>query len=124
MKLIAACLALLCTLLLTPHTQAQTLEAGTWTGKITPPDGQTLDITYEVAVANDSLRISMVIPEMGTFPFEDIRLEEDVLTFFWEPGEPLGCNLQRGDDGIFKGECSDIEGTTGQLTMVPPKDGE
>lgn len=124
MRTIAAGLALLCILFLSPDVQAQTLKAGTWTGQITPPDGQTLDITYEVSTANDSLKISMIVPERGTFPFEDITLEDGVLSFFWEAGEPLGCNLTLGEDGTFAGECSDIEGTSGQLTMVPPEDGE
>ena len=126
MKTNIASLALLATLtlLLTPRAQAQTLEAGTWTGRISPPSGQTLDITYEVAVANDSLKISISVPEIGTFPFQDIRLEEDVLSFYWEPNEPLGCNLKRAENGTFSGECSDLEGNTGQLTMIPPEDGE
>jgi hypothetical protein len=125
MKMTAAALALFfCVFLLTPRAQAQTLAPGTWTGKISPPSGQSLDITYEVNVPNDSLQIEIIVPEIGSFPLQDIKLEQDALSFYWEPDEPLGCNLKRAEDGSYAGECSDLDGNSGQLTMLPPADGK
>lgn len=106
-----------------PHTaHGQALQTGTWTGEIIPPEGFVNAVTYDVIATNDSLAITLNVPNMGTIPFEDIALNADTLTFSWELGVALQCSLTLQDDGSFDGECGDAQGITGIVTMVPPKD--
>lgn len=102
---------------------AQTLEAGTWTGTMTPPGNPTVDVTFAVSYENGNLAIVLSVPQANmTAPFHDVELEDDALSFWWEPGVRVDCKLTRQDDGSFAGDCSDGGGGTGQLTMVPPPD--
>ena len=68
---------------------APQLAAGTWTGVITPPDGQAVDVTYDVTVKNDTLAISINAAQYGTFPAQQIKNEVDKLSFTFSPGPNL-----------------------------------
>ena len=100
---------------------AQTLAVGTWTGFIIPPGESSTDMTYQVTIENDSLKVMMVVPDGPSFPFVRIRFEEKTLLFDWEPGVVVHCKLEPSDDGGYKGECVDDSGATGTMAMVPPK---
>lgn len=124
----APTLALLCVTALTlgicPTVQAQSspLKPGTWTGEIIPPDGFTLQVEYEVTATSDSLAIDLSVPTMGTFPFENIAIEADTLSFSWEMNVLLYCSLIRQANTNFEGECGDAQGITGVITMIPPQE--
>ena len=101
---------------------AQKLETGTWTGTVVDPGGQSYDVTFVVQTAGDSLKIDMTGgPEGATFPFLDIRFDNGKLMFQWEPGSPVNCTLEPVATGGFSGPCTDDDGESGLLTMVPPK---
>ena len=102
----------------------QALEAGTWTGTITGPEGDMVSVEYEVASGSDALEITLQPPleagDMPPMPFEDLVLDDDVLQFAWFPGERIECMLEKNDDGSFEGPYSDAAGDTGFMTMAPP----
>jgi hypothetical protein len=100
---------------------AQKLEAGTWTGTVAPPDGGALEVTYEVKVAGDTVAITIVAAGQGSFAFNDVKVANGKLTFTWAPGPTLKCELALREDKSWAGPCTDPGGSTGQLTMIPPK---
>lgn len=119
MKNVLATLALLC--LFVPLAQAQSLEQGTWTGTVTSPSDEIVDVTYEVSVENDTLAVTLKAP-MGDFPFSDIEVSDTDFKFSWSPGPLLTCLLKKQDNGRYTGECADDGGDTGFLVMIPPGD--
>ena len=98
----------------------QTLKSGIWTGTIEPPDGEYLDIKYNVRVESDTLKIRIITPEFGEFETTDVRIVDGVLLFGFSPGQPLSCELKPRDGGRFRGACVDSDGDPGYLTMIPP----
>ncbi|MDH3207173.1 MAG: hypothetical protein OEO79_11210 [Gemmatimonadota bacterium] len=98
---------------------AQELELGTWTGLMSPPQGEGVPVTYQVARTAGDLSIVMNNVQLGDIPFTDPRLEGDQLTFWWEPGTRVDCTLSRQASGAFEGSCSAGNGE-GAITMVPP----
>jgi hypothetical protein len=114
--------ALLCFGLAVPRLHAQSLAAGTWTGTMTPPTSGTVTVTYAVAGTGDSITISMKAPDGRQLPFNHIRFESGKLLFDWSPGgTTVTCALESQPDGGYRGPCTDLEGKTGHLAMVPPK---
>lgn len=98
---------------------AQDLQDGVWTGTVSPPGGEDVDVTYEVSHEGSELAVKMVTP-MGNFPFAEVRFEEGVLLFSWSPGPVLECRLDPDDDGSYYGDCVEEDDEPGQLLMVPP----
>jgi hypothetical protein len=100
---------------------AQKLQAGTWTGTIAPPDADPFEFTFAVSMSGDTVRIT-ANGEMGSFPFNDVKVLADRITFTFEPGDThVSCTLMLGENGVYKGDCLDADGGTGVITMVPPK---
>jgi len=97
------------------------MEQGTWTGLMSPPQGEGVPVTYAVGVTDGTLSIAMNNVQLGDMPFSDVRLDGDDLTFWWEPdpGTRVECALLRQDDRSFEGPCTAGDGE-GILTMVPP----
>lgn len=101
-----------------PRLHAQ-LAPGTWSGSITPPSGQTMVVTYEVARLGDSLTARIIAP-MGEFPLRSLRLEDTHLRFSWDAGREITCDLLARPDRGYAGECVDDSGRGGQMIMLPP----
>jgi hypothetical protein len=101
---------------------AQALTPGTWTGTMSNPVGGSVDVTFAVGGTPDTPTISMsvsMLPE--PIAFNDIRLDGQTITFWWEPGVRVDCQLTRDAAGGFAGTCSDGSGSgDGRMTMVPP----
>jgi hypothetical protein len=115
-------------LLLAAPLSAQEMAAGIWSGTVSPPDDAPFDVTYEVSYGEEGeLQITLFPPQgLGAppeIPFNEVELEEGVLTFSWFAGVDLTCELVRQEDGVFEGECIDAGGTPGILVMVPPDGG-
>lgn len=107
---------------LAPGVHAQHLAAGTWTGTMSPPDNDDVAVTYDIVAAGDSLAITMHGPGERQVPFTHIRFEDGKLLFEWNPGgTDIQCTLEPQADGGYQGPCTDSEGKTGHLAMVPPK---
>ncbi len=103
--------------------EGQGLTPGTWSGSFSNPAGQvTLSVTYDVGGTVEAPTVSMsvsMVPE--PIPFNDIRLDGQTMTFWWEPGVRVDCTLTRDASGGYAGACSDGSGSgEGRLTMVPP----
>src|SRR5690606_33184807 len=74
--------------------EAQKLEAGKWSGTVTPPDEPiATQVTYDVTVRGDTISITATAAEHGSFQFSDVRLSGDTLTFWFTPGPRVDCTL-------------------------------
>ena len=103
---------------------AQKLEAGKWTGRVSPPGGEApVDVTYDVTLKGDTIGITVVAGEHGSFPFSEVKLVDKTLTFWFQPGPRVDCKLDQKDDGSFEGACRDAQGGDARMLMLPPKKG-
>ena len=109
-----ACLAV-------PTLWAQTLQEGAWTGTAVGPDGQPFDLVFNVSETEGALAILLDVAGQGTFPVDNINLQGKELTYtIATGGAVLSCSLMAQDDGRYEGECVDLQGAPGQVTMIPP----
>ena len=104
---------------------APALEAGTWTGHLTPQNHPEMQIplAYEVAHDDGKLAITLVSDAGARTAVDDVALADSALTFtFLEPdaGVPLACSLLPQANGRYVGRCTDPEGKWGLFTMIPP----
>lgn len=105
---------------------AQTLAPGTWSGSVTDPGGDEAAVTYEVSVTGDTLHINMtvVVPDgPPAFPFTNIHFDQGKLLFTWNANVDINCSLDPVEGGGYAGTCTDTEGKSGQMRMIPPKNG-
>jgi hypothetical protein len=107
-------------LVLPSGVSGQQLKTGTWTGTVTPPDGPMVEATFDVRESGDSVTIMLSV-EFGDFPFSDIEVSSDRLTFRFEPGTPVDCVLMLQENGSYSGDCTDSDGEIGVLVMTPPE---
>ena len=113
----------LAALLLPASLAAQKLTAGTWTGTVTPPDGPTLEVTFDVRVSGDTTKITLKGPP-GEFPLGDVKVEPTRLLFSFSPGgDTVRCTLLLKEDKSYSGDCLDDRGGKGVIVMRPPKAG-
>lgn len=105
--------------------RAQTLAAGTWTGSVTDPGGDEAPVTYEITQAGDTLHINMTVqvPDGPSFAFTNVRFDQGKLLFTWSANIDINCSLDPADGGTYAGTCTDSEGNSGQMKMIPPKNG-
>jgi len=124
MRFLKPCLPLAVALMAaaTGPAAAQQLPYGGWTGTMTPPGGQPINVMYEVGELDGVLTIVMrALMVQEVIPFRDIRVEADALVFWWEPGIRVDCRLARQTNGSYEGPCTaGGAGGAGALTMVPP----
>lgn len=100
----------------------QSLQAGSWSGTMTPPNESAVEVTFQVTGSGDSLAITMVLPGQGSTPFSQIRWEGGKLLFQWHAGDLLvKCELTQQESGGYRGPCTDDKGMTGQIDMLPPR---
>jgi len=122
MKIVTTLCATIClaALIVVPGLQAQDLVSGKWTGTVAPPN-EVIDVTYDIETANDTLTVMMNAP-MGSFPFRNINVDGDHITFTWSTRvADLNCDLERQEDGSYTGDCVLDNGNSAQMLMVPPK---
>jgi hypothetical protein len=95
------------------------LPTGEWTGTITPPEGAAEAVTFTVGEAGGELQISFDVGGV-TFDFRDIQVTDDAINFTWNPGIDVHCQLDLQEDSSYAGPCTDTNGDTGHIAMVPP----
>jgi hypothetical protein len=101
------------------------LDAGRWTGTLTPmnhPDMAT-PVAYDVRYDGGRLAVDLIGPNGTTTSTHAPRLVGDTLFFsFDEPEEQvrLDCALGRSDTGTYAGRCVDPSGKWARFTMVAP----
>ena len=115
-------LAVIVTAIMAPALSAQDLQSGTWTGEIIMPDGNSVDVMYEVASTADSLGITIAAGPMGTFKTSNIELSDKELAFDWQPGPVVFCALKKKANGSYEGACAPEGDEEGIMIMNPPKD--
>ena len=99
---------------------AAKLETGKWTGIVTPPDGNAVNVTYDVTYAADTLKITIIANEHGTFQATESKLEGTKLSFKFRPGPEVVCVLEK-KEAKFEGSCTDEGGGVALIDMSPPK---
>ena len=99
---------------------AQKLTPGQWTGTISPPNGPSLNATFDVRMAGDTTRITAKA-DGRELNFTEVKVEATRLLFTFTAGATVKCTLLRKDDKSFSGDCLDEGGSKGVIVMVPPK---
>ena len=100
---------------------AQKLTPGTWTGTMSPPGNQTMDMAFDVRVSGDTTKITM---KGGGLEMEvtGVKVEASRLLFTFTPGDAtVQCTLLLRDDKSYSGDCVDLQGAKGVIVMKPPK---
>lgn len=99
------------------------LAVGKWTGSVAPPNGDALELEFNVTAPNDSTKIDLTITAMSmTMPLTNIKLDGTKLSFSFLAGDTdVKCTLEKKDTGAYVGPCADQSGQGGPMTMVPPK---
>jgi len=122
-KSLPAILTLLaCCLLPNGDAVGQQLQTGEWTGYIVPPNGEKTDVIFDVSTESDSTRISVISQEAGTLPLSNIGVADDRISFEWEPGQLLMCDLKLTEEGFYKGDCLPEDGgDPGMIVMNQPE---
>ena len=122
MKKLAMVLPAVLPLLAFVPAQAQKLEPGKWTGRVIPPGEETpTEVTYDVTLRGDTIGIAVNAGEHGTFVFNEVKLNDGTLSFWFTPGPRVECTLTRREDGVFQGPCREEDGDTATMVMIPPK---
>jgi hypothetical protein len=99
---------------------AQKLTPGTWTGSISPPNGQTINAAFDVKASGDTTLITLKA-DGREINFTGVKVEADRLLFTFATDAIVSCTLQRKDDKSYSGNCVDGRGGSGTIVMVPPK---
>lgn len=99
---------------------AQKLTAGTWTGSITPPNGQTINAAFDVKSAGDTTLITLKA-DGRELNFTGVKVDADQLLFTFAVDAIVTCTLQRKEDKSYSGNCVDGRGGSGTIVMIPPK---
>jgi hypothetical protein len=108
-----------------PTAAQDKIETGMWTGTVFTPDGEVIDLSYDVSYADDGLAIELILPAdlgMGNIMAGSPMHEGDAIVFTLDVGEQVSCSLMAQDDGQFEGECIDSTGGAALMTMIPPED--
>ena len=96
------------------------LAVGTWTGSVTPPnEPEPQNITFEVSYKADTLAITLVAGDHGSFPLNDIQVTDSKISFSFTPGPKVVCALETKGIG-YAGDCKDDEGNIVPMSMAPP----
>jgi uncharacterized protein (DUF2147 family) len=101
---------------------AQQLTPGTWTGSISPPSEQKLDVTFDIRMSGDTTKITMKGAGQE-LAFDDVKVAASLLVFTFSPGGggTIRCSLALQGDKSYSGDCVDPQGGKGQIVMRPPK---
>ena len=100
---------------------AQKMTPGAWTGTMTPPGNQTMDVAFNVRMSGDTTKITM---SAGGREMElaGVTVEANRILFSFAPGDAIvRCTLLLRDDKSYSGDCVDLQGAKGVIVMRPPK---
>ena len=68
-----------------------------------------MEVTYDVTMYGDTIGITVNAGEHGSHRFNDVKVNDKTLTFWFTPGPRVECTLTRGEDGAFAGTCRDTK---------------
>lgn len=114
------------------HAHEHEMKLKTLEGTMTPPDQETMEITYEMGWNEDGAKGWIVGTDESGEPMRhemtDLVMEGDNLSYQFSPDGTMivSCTLTKQEDGGFAGDCTDdqAEGRTGKMTVAPPKEME
>jgi len=99
------------------------LPEGRWTGTVYPPDGELIELEYEVSYGEAGLSLVLHPPAdtgVGPVTADDPVYEALTLTFTLIVGDTIMCTLFEEDDGHLEGDCIGSDGEPAVMTMFPP----
>lgn len=99
------------------------LAEGMWTGTVYPPEGELIELEYEVSYGEEGLAIVLHPPAetgVGSVTADDPVYEALTLTFTLVVGDTIMCTLFEEEDGHLEGDCVDSSGEPALMTMFPP----
>lgn len=99
------------------------LTEGLWTGTVYPPDGQVIELEYEVSYGEGGLSLVLHPPAdagVGPVTADDPVYEALTLTFTLIVGDTIMCTLFEEEDGHLEGDCVGADGEPALMTMFPP----
>ncbi|QXD16568.1 alpha/beta hydrolase [Rhodocaloribacter litoris] len=99
--------------------RAQPAEAERWQAHAVSPGGEIVEMLFDVKAVADSFQVT-TYGAIGRVPVQAFRLEENTLSFSWNPGFEIRCRLLRQAKGPYKGSCRDGRGYVGPIVMAPP----
>lgn len=97
------------------------LEVGKWTGTVTTPGGDVVNVVVDVTNTNDTTRLSLNAGEHGTFDARNFKFDGATLSFVFTPGPDVTCTLKKQDSGSYSGDCLDDGGGVAPMVINPPK---
>ncbi|MFW6088894.1 MAG: hypothetical protein ACODAB_04010 [Gemmatimonadota bacterium] len=97
------------------------LRPGQWTGRMVPPEGVGVDVTFNVSEIADRPSINMAVPGVGMKPLSDVDAGDGTIAFTFDMNGDVRCDLEHQPDGSYAGECESEQGA-GSITMVPPEE--
>jgi len=103
------------------NVQAQEIESGTWIGFVFPPNQDKMDLTFEVAVESDTLKITLFQEQIGSLELFDIELSDNGLNFSLQTDTVILCDLKLKANKGYEGECGPEGQEPGIMVMNPPK---
>ena len=101
---------------------AQKLETGKWKVAVTTPNGDAVDVAFDVSEANGVMKGVLSAPILpSAIDVTNLKLEGRTLSFTFETdGTAITCKLERTATGSFDGPCSDSQSPPGRFVMTPP----
>jgi hypothetical protein len=102
---------------------AQDASYARWDGTMTPPGGETVDISYLVRFNARVKQGTIIVPATGEeaeqeYKMIEIKVHDDMLMYKWEIEHyELSCELNKDDLGVYSGDCTDQYGEKGQMSM-------
>lgn len=103
--------------------QEKRLAEGLWTGTVYPPEGELIELEYEVAYGEEGLTLTLHPPAetgVGAVTADNPLYEALTLSFTLVVGETIQCTLFEEEDGHLEGDCVDSSGEPALMTMYPP----
>jgi len=97
-----------------------TLTAGVWTGTVSPPAGD-IPITVTVGTSGGGTPSLTIAPDgHPSVPATNVTVTATTLSFSFQPGPLLACQLAKQDDGSYRGTCTG-EGGSAAMVITPPR---
>ena len=116
-------------MIFTAHPVSAELITGKWVGSFVVTDKESINVHYEVDRINGeaaaSYEIAMFIHD-DPFPFSDLELKGDQMTFTLNTGIKTKCKLEKQEDDTYEGECVNSNDQDDKkkikLKMIPPQE--
>lgn len=98
---------------------AQDLEPGIWQALMLSPQGEIEEAYFHVERSGGAVKAFMDW-RTGKVQVTDLQLEDDRLSFSWNPYFYMECRFEHEATGQYTGSCRDLNGEIGPAALSPP----